>query len=147
MGPSKPGLSDTTRPFSGNTYRFKLRVVNVLCTWQGAWHLVGVLQVEFLLPFDSTDYPFPPSHIHQAGWAPRLLLAHSGLHRPLKAPLFMSPASHSPAYAACWHLSGWFHLPVMFSGRGSPGGTTTAVRREGPWCPQMPGWCLGTAAF
>lgn len=64
MGPSKPGLSDTTRPFSGNTYRFKLRVVNALCTWQGAWHLVGVLQVEFLLPFDSTDYPFPPSHIH-----------------------------------------------------------------------------------
>lgn len=99
-GPSKPGLSDTPRPFSGNTSRFEPlsdEPVNALYTWQGAWHLVGVLQVAFLLPCDSTNCAFPPPCVHPGRAGSRLLLAHSGLQCPLKAPSFVSPASHPPA--------------------------------------------------
>lgn len=88
--------------------------MNALCTWQGAWHIVGVLQVEFLLPFDSTDYPFPPSHIHSSRVGSQASPGSQWAAPSPQSPLSVSPASHSPAYAACWHLSGWFHLPVMF---------------------------------
>lgn len=33
---------------------------------------------------------------------------------PCKAPLFAGPASPSPAYTSCRHLSGWFRLPATF---------------------------------
>lgn len=73
--------------------------------------------MEFLLPFDSTDYPFPPSH--SGRWAPRPLLAQSGLHHPLKAPSALS-ATHLLMQLVGASLGGSTSLSCPHPWKGQP---------------------------